>query len=1166
MMTSKESPSLGSNSQNELDIHNLNQSSKTISSKRKRKSRKGLEKAFACAEPNCGKKFTRLEHLNRHQLNHTPKVIYKCEWPDCDRKFVREDLKIRHHNRHLKRLDFQTSSQNKQSNLESSPSANERNDASSRYSDASIADKYVSDTIHNSSNNNINYQKTSNVRGTNIGLDSPYVGFGNQKPPQMATDVLTPISIISQHGPAFNPTISTHVSIPNPNNIPVEINDISQQSLPEIKPAITLNQYDKQGNPKDSSKIVGQSNLVTYSMSLNTNPASNSITIGANTFEETTEDASKIKTSTGSSNTSSITTPISSEDLGLLNQLYAMGPTTFNDSEINSSSNELISWLFSDAMIDNVRDPVLSPTYPSVDSPMALQNLLTSPRLKPELGLSDRKRQKLINLIPEVADDPDASLIDLQRYIENFWTFFHVQYPILHKPTFNANKCPEGLLWIIIVIGAVFDRKDVLAYKVADPLRWILFGSPDFDPPAKLWVIQSLLLLELYEKTMSNRKLHIRGHIHHGSTLQLIRRGPMLNQSSSLPFPSSANSFNSTKNSYNDYYSQCCTSSNFYKSESASDQDSPQSGDFNPWKRWIQSEETKRAALLAFILDVNHAIMFGHFSLISVHEIRVSMPCSNIFWDRSPEDIGRSMGNMNSNTMPFIEALKMTLNNKPVQTSPFGRKAILSGLLSIQYNMLQSNLQVASLGWGAFKDTWRDIMRNAYMFWRKNFKSSVEESKIKKNKSTLKSLSNSENIPILQDSIAKTFDSTDTKNSSDVETEIEDKSMSYLEVTGCADPFLHLAFLDMSIAQHDLQFFCGAASILNNALKGSDIDAAESRIRNWVYSLGGLESLHFAVHFLKEMYLVPNSQDRTKTSSSKSSKVLSDIDVCPNPYIIPKIYLDHSESPERLGTVLESNDQDQYPKRCNNSDGSFAPKISRLPPIISKRSNTDQKSSNPYLAVNDPISHRPFIVFVCTMVIWAHGYVIGGPESKGLWRSPPPLTREDYDVDCNPIFRQSYSCANCHKPSGNFSDHNKASHEIGGSSNQTQASLQDDSLPPFTPQIMGAHVFKHMKLNPHKVDGLKYISWLSQETSRIMAHQSFSNSSGNNVRFETYPFPRIGPGSIINQTTGLLKLVIESLHNHRWELVAEGERLLTNCLERSFGKEEKKCHYLRWEC
>ena len=39
-----------------------------IPRKRKR-SRKGLEKSFACPHPECGKSYSRAEHLYRHQLN-----------------------------------------------------------------------------------------------------------------------------------------------------------------------------------------------------------------------------------------------------------------------------------------------------------------------------------------------------------------------------------------------------------------------------------------------------------------------------------------------------------------------------------------------------------------------------------------------------------------------------------------------------------------------------------------------------------------------------------------------------------------------------------------------------------------------------------------------------------------------------------------------------------------------------------------------------------------------------------------------------------------------------------------------------------------------------------------------------------------------------------------
>jgi hypothetical protein len=39
-------------------------------------------------------------HSYRHQLNHTPKQIYKCDFADCQRTFVRQDLCNRHKERH----------------------------------------------------------------------------------------------------------------------------------------------------------------------------------------------------------------------------------------------------------------------------------------------------------------------------------------------------------------------------------------------------------------------------------------------------------------------------------------------------------------------------------------------------------------------------------------------------------------------------------------------------------------------------------------------------------------------------------------------------------------------------------------------------------------------------------------------------------------------------------------------------------------------------------------------------------------------------------------------------------------------------------------------------------------------------------------------------------
>lgn len=68
--------------------------------KKKRRVIKSYDKKYQCPAADCGKAYSRAEHLYRHQLNHTPKQIYHCDFPGCDRHFVRADLCARHKERH----------------------------------------------------------------------------------------------------------------------------------------------------------------------------------------------------------------------------------------------------------------------------------------------------------------------------------------------------------------------------------------------------------------------------------------------------------------------------------------------------------------------------------------------------------------------------------------------------------------------------------------------------------------------------------------------------------------------------------------------------------------------------------------------------------------------------------------------------------------------------------------------------------------------------------------------------------------------------------------------------------------------------------------------------------------------------------------------------------
>jgi hypothetical protein len=55
----------------------LGSNADTPTTRKRRRSRKGLDKKFECPHPGCGKSYSRAEHLYRHQLNRkTPLILH----------------------------------------------------------------------------------------------------------------------------------------------------------------------------------------------------------------------------------------------------------------------------------------------------------------------------------------------------------------------------------------------------------------------------------------------------------------------------------------------------------------------------------------------------------------------------------------------------------------------------------------------------------------------------------------------------------------------------------------------------------------------------------------------------------------------------------------------------------------------------------------------------------------------------------------------------------------------------------------------------------------------------------------------------------------------------------------------------------------------------------
>lgn len=465
--------------------------------------------------------------------------------------------------------------------------------------------------------------------------------------------------------------------------------------------------------------------------------------------------------------------------------------------------------------------------------------------------LSDEKRDALLYNVDQFSevtvafpqgiaaghDDDDRhplSLAMMQTYIQLYWLHFHPQLPILHRPTFSAEKTPEILLLCIIVIGAAcmdFKQDPSLAQEAADianiiarNIRWSIFAQEDFRPPAKLWVFQALLLLETYEKMYSDRRLHERAHIHHATTLTLMRRGSSLTgRSGAFDSPQSGRDAKSASDGSSVTFSG-----------------QPGAGTSNSndehWNRWIIQEATKRVAFAAFVLDSTHATMFGHSAVMVAHEMRLQLPCDETLWAASSWNevfsIQQSLHQNGVRTPTFLEGLKNTLSGKSVATNSFGRTILMAGLLSVGWHLNQRDLQINSLGvvqqLGG-RDKWRSTLTVSFDHWRKDFDISM---------ATLRNRAFENSIPYY--------------NTEDVEHENIFESRTVLH---------HLAHMSMHVDIVDLQVYAGSRKLLGRAVSKVDAEATRKRMKVWAPTARARDATFYALRFLSQVLLPEERQD-----------------------------------------------------------------------------------------------------------------------------------------------------------------------------------------------------------------------------------------------------------------------------------------------------------------
>lgn len=386
----------------------------------------------------------------------------------------------------------------------------------------------------------------------------------------------------------------------------------------------------------------------------------------------------------------------------------------------------------------------------------------------------------------------------VERALEIYWAFFHVQFPILHRPSFNTAQAHPFLLLSMVMMGAALshctENEDqrilgegrVLAETIAYPLRWLICSSPECRSPPKSYILQSLIILETYEILFANRELHERAYLNHGVKIQLLRRSPLLGGD---PL-------------------------------SKSNDDKEITNEPDAWKRWIEVESFNRVALVAFYLDTINATIFDHQIVLFAHQIKLLMPCDDVLWEMSTID----KNNLPPQTRPpkFISALVKLLHQESLEVGPLGTKVLLAGLLSIKFQMEQKDLQVHFLNWRFIKELWKETLYHAIEVWHDG----VCHGDCRDSRNAFYFVSNYVGLS------SDNFDSSEHR---------------------CKFPAYHIGQTFMGIKQYDCIIFAGATNRMSVKTTERDYTVVESRVRAWASSPKGPISVLQCYIFLWEL-------------------------------------------------------------------------------------------------------------------------------------------------------------------------------------------------------------------------------------------------------------------------------------------------------------------------
>ncbi|KAI1075773.1 fungal-specific transcription factor domain-containing protein [Whalleya microplaca] len=721
-------------------------------------------RVFTCSHEGCGRSFSRSEHLHRHQKNHTDG---DATCPRCRAHFKRQDLLDRHMKRHQQRDEEAGGEGNgilntrkrmwKDDNgkiVRKKPA--DSNGAS--YSPILVqADEPISPPVSSLNSDNPNESDVSHtpfINGDNV-LPNYSLPTGQYDPRGLGGDWLSaigsqPRGLMSaydiNYDEIFQPDTASSFNMP----YTTQLNYDWLFSLDNSFPA-----SGSQPSCGSASSLPSYSYSLQQPVSVGPRRNTSQMASGVGGFNS---DATGIS-SAPSMDCSRIYRGIQDPMSPTVSDRAAIGHTPALQSNITNSTKETPELEF-ERPLAPLRQTTHLPLIDEISYNRIIETIRVARPLAPDGSVLD-------------VHHPLLSISSLQTYCDLYFTKFNSTYPLIHQTTFEPGRKEPLFVLSMILLGATYSDKDAhgLAVCIHDVIRPTIFSHASFNPNPDLWVLQTILLVECFGKSRAGPKQHDMSHLFHGMLINLIRRSDCQSVRPSRPSQVDKAGVDAEHN----------------------------------WRNWVEAEEKKRLALLCFMWDTQHAVLFCQSLCMSAFELRLPLPCNQALWEAPT---AADWTRISCSTAPepmYLLALKSYIMHEAHQIphmNGLSRVILFHGLMSIFWDMQrrdQTSLGVIPSDGGR----WQDRLAEAYDAWKTDFDSFC--------------------LHLSQLTLTATRKG-DVAEEAKIELDVW--RTAYVMVYHAANVLLHSEFLD-------IQIYAGAHDILGRRVQQADFIRSAKVVKRW---------------------------------------------------------------------------------------------------------------------------------------------------------------------------------------------------------------------------------------------------------------------------------------------------------------------------------------------